>query len=82
MSLFFSETFTPNGSAKAVDSAEVDRHVHVRCASSFQVGFDVTEAQTGYTVVSSLDFVLPAGKELWLYAGAVNISILVSGSPG
>lgn len=82
---FFSTVLQPNGSAKVVDAADLDRSVVVSCSTSFQVGFDVAEAQTGYTVPSSaqpLYLVLPAGKELYVYAGTVNVSLLVSGSPG
>ena len=82
---FFSTVSQPNGSAKFVDAVEFDRSVVLRCSSSsFQVGYDSTEAQSGYSVDQDepLYLVLPAGKELYVYAGAVNVSILVSGSPG
>lgn len=82
---FFSEITQPNGSALVVESADLDRSVVLTSGSSFQVGYDVTEAQSGYLVPSSaqpLYLVLPAGKELYVYAGAINVSVLVSGSPG
>lgn len=82
---FFSTVSQPNGSAKFVDAAEFDRSVALRAGTAFQIGYDSTEAQTGYTVAGGnepLYLVLPAGKELYVYAGAVNVSILVSGSPG
>ncbi len=82
--VFFSTVFQPNGSAKAVDAEDFDRSVSLRAGSSFQVGYDSTEAQSGYEVQSneSLYLVLPAGRELYVYAGAVNVNIIVSGSPG
>jgi hypothetical protein len=85
VSTFFSARVVPDGSAKVVEAADLDRSVVLSSGSSFQVGFTFDEAQTGYTVPSSaqpLYLVLPAGLELYVYAGAISVNVLVSGSPG
>lgn len=77
MTAFTSSVFTPSGSAKALEAGPFDRHVYLSCPTPFRIGSDVDEAQTGFQT-TQIDFILPAATELWLYAGAVNISILVT----
>lgn len=77
MTAFTSSIFVPSGSAKALEAGDFDRRVHLKCPSPFQIGSDVDEAQTGFQT-TEIEFVLPSATELWLYAGAVNVSILVT----
>jgi len=81
MSIFYSgEVNLPASTAtKLVDSAEVNRQVHLVYPPSF-LGFtsgEVTGRNSSYPAALT-DLVLPAGKELWGYGSATYVQVLVT----
>jgi hypothetical protein len=82
MSIFYGGEVTvpSNAATKLVDSAAVDRQVHLVYPPQF-LGFtsgEVTGRTSSYPAPLE-DLVLPAGKELWGYgSSATYVQILVT----
>jgi hypothetical protein len=81
MSDFIADTVTvTTTSTKFADAAEFDRRVFIDVSTGFNdqifAGFtNVTGARLDSGGQQPIDFVLPAGQELWLYVGSGSPSI-------
>jgi len=73
MAIFYGAVvaISANTATKLIDSAEVDRQVHIG-GTLERLGFASAEVSSSSNSLSLSDLVLPAGKELWAYTGSAR----------